>query len=194
MGCTVLTEVSQENTRSDFMKNNNVSIEESIQFAIARKLSPIVINDLQKAAAKYAKRPSNATLPNSGDLTDAEMAAIQQCADKYHIDIVVVGSALYGKRLRHGASASIGHGSNSKSDIDYIIPNKQNAPLFQIGPFDNINDKPQAMLPERDQLQGIMFATPHIYLHRLWFKPNARARLLSPGMPNPGLAPSSPYL
>ena len=179
------------------MKGNKISIEASILYATAGKLGPDVIATLQNAAKKYAKRSSNITQPNTGDLTTTELAAIQQCADKFKLDIVVVGSALYGKRIKHNANAEIGHRSHCNSDIDYIIPNKENQPLFAIGPFDGpeeFKQKPQAMLPERDLHQGILFTSPHIYLHRLWFKPNARPRLLPPGIPNLALEPPSPEL
>lgn len=171
------------------MRPTDMSIHESIKFATERRLGPQVLATLQQAAAKYDKRKTNRTRPNLGDLSNEEIARIQEVADAFQIDIVVVGSALYGKRIGVGSSMRIGHGSDAKSDIDYIIPNKSVQWMFQVGPFDNPEDKPQAMLPDFDKFQGVNFTTPHNYLHRLWFKPKAKPRLLKPGMPNLGLAP-----
>lgn len=171
------------------MRANDISIHDSLKYAAERKLGPQVIATVQQSADKYDKRKTNPTRPDVGDLTDAEIARIQQCANDFQIDIVVVGSALYGKRVNLGSDARIGHGSDAKSDIDYIVPAKAAQWMFQIGPFDNYEDKPQAMLPGFDRFQGMNYETPHVHIHRLWFKPRTKARLLKPGDPNLPLAP-----
>ena len=169
------------------MPTIKMSIHESINYATKNKLGTDKMSILQESAAKYDSRPSNSVRPDVGDLTDREIAQIQKSVDEFYFDLVVVGSALYGKRLGLGSTKSVGHSCNSKSDIDYIVPNKNLEFLFQIG-LGSYNDSPQAQWPDFDRLQGIMFTTPSVFLHRLWFKPKAPPKLLQPGMPNLGFA------
>lgn len=136
---------------------------------------------------KYQHYPKNSIRPNKGDLTDQELSDIQKVVNETEVPIIVVGSSTIGRRRGLGQNLKIGHGENSKSDIDYVIPSTQREvqDYFKAGPFTQYDDLPQSQLPSFDKLQGLMFQKPDESVYRLWFLPGKKEPiLLKPGEKN----------
>lgn len=111
-----------------------------------------------------------------GDLTATEQRQVQSVVDRMQrdmdrrfgsgeipVEISVVGSAARGERRNVGSDLSIGHGSGTRSDIDYLAP-RQLEPLFNAAhrnsPY-QVDELPHLDLPSFDRFQGLMTGAPH---------------------------------
>ncbi|MDH5327020.1 MAG: hypothetical protein OEZ68_14225 [Gammaproteobacteria bacterium] len=162
-----------------------MSVHQSLQYAKENNLGRDVQDKLEQYVKKYDGRSLNPINPGVGDLSEMELIQIQNFVNKYFVDLVVVGSALYGKRLNPKGRGPVGH--TGRSDIDYINPNIHASELYSSKT--RAGQRPQDSLPCLDPMQQVFQETPNTYMHRLWFSPLRPRRLLLPGDPNPTVTP-----
>ncbi|MEI9961408.1 MAG: hypothetical protein WDM76_09870 [Limisphaerales bacterium] len=87
-----------------------------------------------------------------GDLTAAEVRAIQAAADETGESLTVVGSAARGTRRGVGTDLPIGKGTGTRSDIDYVI----NKPYPQFPSPLNDLDHILPRLPDVNPAHGVI--------------------------------------
>lgn len=125
---------------------------------------------------------------NLGDLSTAEIHAIQYVVDRSGYALVVVGSAAKAKRRNQGTDLQIGKGHDGKSDIDYTVP-VANALDQVLADHDLARiSKMYEHLPALDW-HGVGIGLPDFKSERIWFRPHQSPVALGAGTPNLDIPP-----
>jgi hypothetical protein len=124
------------------------------------------------------------------DLSNEEIAMIQNAVDTLGHEVFVVGSAAKGVRRNKGSQAPLGKGENSRSDIDYMLPTltteeEQRAREF----LRNVDPAVFSLFPDMDKKHGFILSPPITTTLRLMFSPKRPPIYLERGSPNPRWAP-----